>query len=119
VPASSLCRKLKLRPMKSLFDRIEILKIQFENTDRDVLLHCNVCQGDQCMESTLIITFTDLNRVLAHLSMLGLEIDFSSFEKNSINYDNYIYEFDTHNVFNFTPTLENFEILEPYRQICA
>ncbi len=105
--------------MKALFDRIEILKIQFENHDKDVRVVCNVCQNNECIESTLIIGFTDLNRVLSRLSMLGVEIDFSSFEITHINREDCVYEFDAQNVLAFTPTLENFEILEPYRQICA
>ncbi len=105
--------------MKALFDRIEILKIQFENHDKDVRIVCNVCQNEVCTESTLIIGFTDLNRVLSRLSMLGVEIDFSSFEITRINQEDCVYEFNAQNTMDFTPTLENFEILEPYRQICA
>lgn len=105
--------------MKALFDRIEILKIQFENHDKDVRVVCNICQNNVCTESTLIIGFTDLNRVLSRLSMYGVEIDFSSFEIMRVNHDDFVYEFDAQNTLDFTPTLENFEILKPYRQICA
>lgn len=105
--------------MKALFDRIEILKIQFENHDKDVRVFCNVCQNDVCTESTLIISFTDLNRVLSRLAFMGTEIDFSSFEITRINHEDCVYEFNAHNTLDFAPTLENFEIQEPYRQICA
>jgi hypothetical protein len=51
--------------------------------------------------------------------MYGVEIDFSSFEITRINHEDCVYEFDAQNTLAFAPTLENFEILEPYRQICA
>jgi hypothetical protein len=105
--------------MKALFDRIEILKIQFENHDKDVRIVCHVCQNNECTESTLIISFTDLNRVLSRLAMLDVDIDFSSFEITRINHEDCVYEFDAQHTMAFTPTLENFEMLEPYRQICA
>lgn len=105
--------------MNALFDRIEILKIQFEDNKNDVRLICNVCQGDVCTESTLIINFTDLNRLLARLSVMGVELDFSAFEITHINREEQMYEFDAQNVLEFIPYIEHFELAGPYRQICA
>lgn len=105
--------------MNPLFDRIEILKIQFEDQYKDVRLICNVCQGEICTESTLLISFTDLNRMLSRLSLLGVDLDFSSFEITQLSREERIYEFDAKNVMEFNPTLEHFELLNPYRQICA
>lgn len=105
--------------MNTLFDRIEILKIQFEDNTKDVRLVCNVCQGDSCTESTLLINFTDLNRMLSRLSIMGVELDFSSFEVTAIGRDEKLYEFDAQNVLEFVPSIEHFELQGPYRQICA
>ncbi len=105
--------------MSPIFDRIEILKIQFEDNKSDVRLHCNVCQGLSCTESTMIISFTDLNRMLSRLSLMGVELDFSSFEATPISREERLYEFDAQNVLNFIPCLEQFELYGPYRQICA
>jgi hypothetical protein len=105
--------------MNVLFDRIEIMKIQFEDGKDDVKLTCKVCQGDVCTPSTLIINYTDLNRLLARLSLMQVEIDFSFFEVTRISKNENIYEFDAQNVLEFIPTIEQFEISGPYRQICA
>lgn len=105
--------------MNTLFDRIEILKIQFEDGKNDVKLECNVCQGESCTASTLIINYTDLNRLLSRLSLMNVEVDFGSFEVTRINQNENIYEFDAQNVLEFIPTIEHFEISGPYRQICA
>ena len=105
--------------MNTLFDRIEILKIQFEDGKNDVKLECNVCQGEICTLSTLLINFTDLNRLLSRLALMNVELDFSSFVVTRMNQDENIYEFDAQNVLEFIPAVEHFEISGPYRQICA
>jgi hypothetical protein len=105
--------------MNVLFDRIEILKIQFEEQNTDVRLICRVCQGAVCTESTLIISFTDLNRLLSRLSLMGVELDYSLFEVTWINREEKLYEFDAQNVLAFVPSIDHFEMVGPYRQICA
>lgn len=105
--------------MNAIFDRIEILKIQFEDHNKDVRLACNVYQGETWTESTLLISFTDLNRLLSRLSLMGLEIDFSTIEMVFINREEKMYEFDAQNVLDFIPSIDFFEMHGPYRQICA
>jgi hypothetical protein len=105
--------------MKAVFDRIEILKIQFDDQNKDVRLECKVYQGETWTESTLLISFTDLNRLLSRLSLMGIEIDFSTIEVVFLNSEEKIYEFVAQNVLDFIPSIEFFEMQDPYRQICA
>jgi hypothetical protein len=105
--------------MNTLFDRIEILNISFENSNQEVRINCNVCQGLECIESTLLINFTDLNRILGRLSTMGVEIDFSAFEVTRVNYEETHYALNTAQMFHEPLAIDNFEMLHPYRQICA
>jgi hypothetical protein len=105
--------------MNTAFDRIDILKIQFEDNNTDVHVDCLICRGNVCNKSTLIINYSDLNRLLARLSLMQIEIDFSAFKVSKINRDENIYEFDAQNVLDFIPVVEQFELFGPYRQICA
>lgn len=105
--------------MNTLFDRIEILTIAFENSNQEVRITCNVCQGLECIESTLLIDFTDLNRILGRLSTMGIELDFSTFEVTRVNHEETQYTLNTTQVFDAPLSIDNFEMLHPYRQICA
>lgn len=105
--------------MNTAFDRLDILKIQFEEGSTEVQVECLICKGRVCNKSTLIINYSDLNRLLARLSIMQIEVDFNAFKISRINRDEKLYEFDAQNVLDFIPVVEHFEIYGPYRQICA
>lgn len=105
--------------MKAIFDKLEITRIQFQDGDNEVEMNCRVTQGNNTIESTLMITFTDLNRILSRIHNFNISSDFSLFTEVPMGNNEMLYECNSRKFGFDSFLLEGLYFQQPIRQIRA
>lgn len=106
--------------MISLFDRIQISRIQFQENDAEVLVNCIINQGDDEFETTLWIGFSDLNRLISKLVQLNDNLGYGElFQCIPMGQSGHWYEFDSKRFGLDNLVLEDLTFQQPIRQIRA
>lgn len=106
--------------MISLFDRIIVNRIQFQENDREVLVNCLVYQNNSAFETTLWIGFSDLNRLLAKIAQLNDDFrEEDLFKRIPMGQQGNWYEFDSRRFGSSGFVLEDMSFQENVRQIRA
>lgn len=93
--------------MNFLFDKINITSIQFETGSQEVNVQCVVTQGTDTYKSELLMTHTDLNRLIGRIQQQYQEVDIlnnmdcveveEGYAIYSINIENYFRELSVEN----------------------
>ena len=103
----------------SIYKKLIINEVTYELGDDTVKAKCELLLADRSIETTFIISHTDLNRIMAKIASLGYE--FQAEQVSSIQFDDgteFIeYKFD--NVFGEQIVLENFEFSQVYKELRA
>ena len=105
--------------MVSIFEKIEISRIQFQEGDREVVVNCKITQNGESTETTLWITFSDLNRILSRIECLNSDTDSSLFKTIYMGNNEMFYECDSKNFGLDSFMLEELYFQQPIRQIRA
>ncbi|GAA0876939.1 hypothetical protein GCM10009118_33490 [Wandonia haliotis] len=105
--------------MIAIFERLEINRIQFQQGDSEVVVNCRITQAGEKIAATLLITFSDLNRLLARLGNSGVEVDSSRFHVIDMGNDERLYECDSKAFGLDSFTIEEPTFYNPVRQIRA
>jgi hypothetical protein len=106
--------------MISLFDRIEITRMQFQENDSEVLVNCSIVQQGIEFESTLWISFSDLNRLLAKMNQLEFDTaEKDLFVRIPMGQNGNWFEFESKRFGAQSFVLENVSFQENIRQIRA
>ena len=105
--------------MKTIFDKLEITRIQFQDNDHEVEVNCKVTQGQNTVDTTLWITFSDLNRILSRLGNYNIASDSSLFTTVYMGNNEMLYECDSRKFGYDSFLLEEPYFQQPIRQIRA
>ncbi|MEO9256888.1 MAG: hypothetical protein ABI207_00825 [Crocinitomicaceae bacterium] len=104
----------------TLFENVEIKRIQFEEGDNNALLYCVLKQGTSSVETTIVVDFSDLNRLLAKLQDNNDSFDYSTlFDVFASENENNVYESNPSVIEQYNFTLDEITFHHPVRQIRA
>gem|GEM_PF-2300078 len=104
----------------TLFENVEIKRIQFEEGDNNALLSCILKQGSSEVETTIVVDFSDLNRLLAKLQDKNDSFDYSTlFDVFSSGEKKQVYESNPSVIEQYNFTLDEIAFHHPVRQIRA
>lgn len=106
-----------MEKLVSIYDQIIISKISYEKGDSEAIINCKLFFKRKTIETKLVISQTDLNRIISKIDRFG----------NGINYENiysFLMEDGTEIVeYNFSPSntnyIENFKFNNSFTQISA
>jgi len=105
--------------MVSIFEKIEITRIQFQEDDCEVIMNCKISQNSETVSTTLWITFSDLNRILSRINSLNPFHENSLFKTVSMGNNETLYECESKNFGLDSFQLEDLYFQQPIRQIRA
>jgi hypothetical protein len=104
----------------TLFENVEIKRIQFEEGDTNALLSCILQQGSSEVETTIVVDFSDLNRLLAKLQDKNDSFDYSTlFDVFSSENEKQVFESNASVIEQYNFTLDEIAFHHPVRQIRA
>lgn len=108
-----------MRTTFPLYQRIVINEITYEMGDQVVTARCEIFSGSDSVQTTMLISHTDLNRIIARISAMGYE--FKTEKINAMVFDDgtEIMEYKFDNVFGERIPLENFEFINKVCEIRA
>lgn len=104
----------------SLNEKIQINSITYEAGDQIVKADCVVYGGNgETHETTLMISHTDLNRIIARVYAMGYEFETSDSSHIVLNDGTQIYDYSFENLFGESIVLEEFQFMNEVREIRA
>jgi hypothetical protein len=103
----------------SIYEKLIIKEVTYEMGDQTVKANCEVILMGQVIKTELIISHTDLNRIIAKVSASGCE--FQVKQTNSFEFSNgtSIIDYSFVNIFGEGVVLENFQFSQEIKQIRA
>ena len=75
--------KLKLSTMITLFDKVEIQKIEFQTSCNEVSVMCIITKGNLIYKNEIILNFSDLNRLINKIQKITKIGDLFSYFKST------------------------------------
>jgi hypothetical protein len=106
--------------MRTIFDKVNIERIQFESGNNEVRVVCTITQQASTFKSELWINFSDLNVLLSKIQNENASVDVSSlFEQVIFEDGNSYYSFNSHQSGLENMWLEEVTLFNPLRQIRA
>ena len=107
-----------MKKLLSIYKNIIIKEISYEKGDNMVQLKCTLIFKTDFIDTTLIITQSDLNRILSKISNIGFEIDSDLITCFSLGDGTEIIEYNFNSV-DEDILLQNFNFNNQVQQISA
>jgi hypothetical protein len=103
----------------SIYKQLKVKEVSYEKGDNFVTATCEIIIGDNIRETTIIMTHTDLNRIISKIAALGY--DFKIENVNCLDFEDglEIIDYKFENVFGELVTLEEFSFNKEIKQIRA
>lgn len=103
----------------SIYDKILIKEVTYELGDDRVSALCQIEVNGRKFDTELLISHTDLNRIISKIIAEGYEFDVE--QKNSLHFDDgtEIIDYKFENVFGEAVAVQNFHFTQDHKQIRA
>jgi uncharacterized protein YkuJ len=106
--------------MRSTFEKLAINSIQFETSNETVYVQSSVYSNNLSYNTELILTHSDLNRIINRLMQLNEDISISEMFTVENSYDgSLLYSLNFSNYPSVFTTIEGMEFLQVPKQIRA
>jgi hypothetical protein len=106
--------------MNPFFDKINIESIQFESGINEVNVSCKIEQGGIVYHSELILSFSDLNRLIGRIEQLSKEYSLlENFKEINMYEGHSLYLLKTQNTDLENLWIDKLDFREPLKQIRA
>ena len=108
-----------MKTIFSIFNQIKVKEVTYEVGDSKVVATCEISMGEQVTESKIIMSHTDLNRIIARIAAMGYE-----FKVDNVNHFDFgdgteVVDYKFENVFGQDITLTDFQFNRSIKQIRA
>ncbi|WP_027418761.1 hypothetical protein [Crocinitomix catalasitica] len=103
----------------SIYEKIIVKEVTFETGDNIVKAKCDLVIGNVKHATEMLITHTDLNRIIAKLSATGFEFKLKQNKPLQFADGTEIIDYSFENVFGAEAILENFYFTNNIQQIRA
>ncbi len=112
--------KLKFKSMITLFDKVEIQKIEFQTSCNEVSVMCVVTKGNLRYSNEIILNFSDLNRLINKIQKITKIRDlFTYFKSTKLEDGDDLYYLTNQQNSEIELPLLEMEEFKPLRQIRA
>ncbi len=103
----------------SLYEKLVIKEVTYESGDPIVRATCDLIVKGKTIETEMLISHTDLNRIIAKIVANGFEFEVKQVNRLLFNDGTSIIDYSFKNVFGEKIVLENFEFAQAVKQIRA
>jgi hypothetical protein len=103
----------------SIYEKLIIKEVTYETGDNTVTAVCEIITGFSKYQADIIITHTDLNRIIAKLTAEGFEFQIKQNSPLLFDDGTEIIDYTFKNVFGKDAILENFHFTQNIQQIRA
>lgn len=103
----------------SIYKQLRISEVTYEMGDDFVTATCESTIGEEVTDTKIIMTHTDLNRIIAKISSLGYEFKIEKINHLDFGNGTEIVDYKFENVFGELVTLEEFSFSQRVKQIRA
>ena len=103
----------------SIYNKLTIKEVTYEVGDNFVTATCELSFEGKTVLSQILMSHTDLNRVIAKISSLGYEFKIENINHLSFEDGTEIIDYKFENIFGETIALENFQFNQTIKQIRA
>jgi len=101
------------------YEKLIIKEVTYESGDPIVRATCELIVKGKTIETEMLISHTDLNRIISKIVANGFEFEVKQVNSLSFNDGTSIIDYSFENVFGEEIVLENFEFAQAVRQIRA
>ncbi|MFT4602516.1 MAG: hypothetical protein ACI857_002702 [Arenicella sp.] len=108
-----------MKTIFSIYNKIKVKEVSYETGDNFVTAHCEVLMNDEVIDTKLIITHSDLNRIIAKIVSLGFEFKVDNISRLDFEDGTEIIDYKFENVFGENIVLENFQFNQEIKRIRA
>ncbi len=103
----------------SIYKKLIITEVTYETGDDVVTASCQLVLPTETIETKLIITHTDLNRIISKIAAMGFEFKTEMISSFSFEDGTEFMEYKFENVFGEQIALENFQFSQKLMEIRA
>lgn len=107
-----------MKKLLSIYQNIVIKEISYEKGDKTVYLKCTLIFSNKTVETTLLITQSDFNRMLSKLILNGYQVDSESITNFYLGDGTEMIEYNFQNT-DESVILSGFNFNNQVKQICA
>ncbi len=101
----------------SIYNKIKVNEVSYETGDAFVTAHCEIIMTDEVIETQLVISHSDLNRIIAKIVSLGYEFKVENVSKLDFQDGTEVIDYKFENVFGENIVLENFQFRKEMKRI--
>jgi hypothetical protein len=103
----------------SIYKQLKVKEVSYEKGDSYITATCEMIVNGLSTERTLIMTHTDLNRIIAKIAAMGYEFKIENVNCLDFGNGTEIVDYKFENVFGELVTLEDFSFQQEIKQIRA
>ena len=103
----------------SIFKQIKVKEVSYEVGDSKVVATCDVTVGNQTSETKIIMSHTDLNRIISRIAAMGFEFKIENVNHFDFGDGTEVVDYRFENVFGQEIALTNFQFNRAIKQIRA
>ena len=107
-----------MKKLLSIYQNIVIREISYEKGDKTVYLKCTLIFSNTTIDTTLLITQSDFNRMLSKIILNGYMVDSDSISSFYLGDGTEMIEYNFENTAEAV-VLSNFNFNNKVKQICA
>jgi hypothetical protein len=103
----------------SIFNQIKVKEVTYELGDERVVATCEITAGGRTSESKIIMSHTDLNRIISRIAAMGYEFKIENVNHFDFGDGTEVVDYKFENVFGQEITLKDFQFNRTIKQIRA
>jgi hypothetical protein len=103
----------------SIYNRLTIKEVTYEVGDDFVTATCELNFGGEKLHTQILMSHSDLNRIIAKISSLGYEFKVENINRLCFEDGTEIIDYKFENIFGEAISLENFQFNNSIKQIRA
>lgn len=103
----------------SIYEKLIIKEVTYEMGDRIVNAKCDLLVQGNTIETEMLISHTDLNRIIAKITASGYEFQVNQVNALEFEDGTSIVDYSFENVFGEAIVLENFQFSQAVKEIRA
>jgi hypothetical protein len=103
----------------SIYKQLKVREVTYEKGDNFVTATCEIQIGEDIQETKILMSHTDLNRIISKITALGYEFKIENVNHFDFGNGTEIIDYRFENVFGEHVTLEDFNFNQRIKQIRA
>ncbi|MEZ4923141.1 MAG: hypothetical protein R2780_08240 [Crocinitomicaceae bacterium] len=103
----------------SIFKQIKVKEVSYEVGDEKVIATCEINVGSHTSETKIIMSHTDLNRIIARIAAMGYDFKIDNINHFDFGDGTEVVDYKFENVFGEEITLTDFQFNRSIKQIRA